>query len=59
MIELQARTGGIVLGLLEVEWEEVSRYGVASVEMTDTADVVKITGLVEKPPREEPRPTSS
>jgi UTP--glucose-1-phosphate uridylyltransferase len=53
MIELQAETGGIVLALLEVDWDEVSRWGIASVEATDTDDVVRITGLVEKPPREE------
>ncbi|GAA4911575.1 UTP--glucose-1-phosphate uridylyltransferase [Stackebrandtia albiflava] len=49
MIDLQATTGGIVLALLEVPREEVSRYGVASVETTDDPGVVKVTGLVEKP----------
>ncbi|MEV6526989.1 UTP--glucose-1-phosphate uridylyltransferase [Longispora sp. NPDC051575] len=53
MIELQAEKGGIVLAFIEVPWEEVSRYGVASVEPTDTPDVVKVTGLVEKPSRED------
>ncbi|RRR99225.1 UTP--glucose-1-phosphate uridylyltransferase [Glycomyces terrestris] len=53
MIDLQAETGGIVLALLEVPEEEVSRYGVASVEATDTPDVVAVTGLVEKPARED------
>ena len=53
MIDLQASTGGIVLAFLEVPWDEVSRYGVASVEPTDTEDVVKVTGLVEKPARDE------
>lgn len=49
MIELQARTGGIVLAFVEVPDEEVSRYGIASVETTDQPDVMRVTGLVEKP----------
>lgn len=49
MIDLQAQTGGIVLALLEVPAEEVVRYGVAAVEATDDEDVVRVTGLVEKP----------
>ena len=31
MLDLQARTGGIVLAFLEVDWTETSRYGIASV----------------------------
>jgi UTP--glucose-1-phosphate uridylyltransferase len=53
MIDMQAELGGIVLALLEVPWEEVSRYGVASVEPTDTPDIVRVTGLREKPARED------
>jgi UTP--glucose-1-phosphate uridylyltransferase len=56
MLELQARTGGIVLALLEVEPDLVSRYGICSVEPADTEDgddVVRITGLVEKPALED------
>ncbi|WP_018347905.1 UTP--glucose-1-phosphate uridylyltransferase [Longispora albida] len=53
MLDLQAQTGGIVLAFIEVPWEEVSRYGVASVEPTGTEDVVRVTGLVEKPARDE------
>jgi UTP--glucose-1-phosphate uridylyltransferase len=53
MLDIQAETGGIVLAFIEVPWEEVSRYGVAAVEPTDRADVVKVTGLVEKPARED------
>jgi len=61
MIELQARTGGIVLAFLEIEWDQVSRYGIASVEpadpdltalVTDTGEAFRVTGLVEKPERE-------
>lgn len=52
MLDLQARTGGIVLAFIEVPWAEVSRYGVASVEPApgEDNDVVRVTGLVEKPP---------
>lgn len=58
MIELQARTGGIVLAFLEVAPEETKRYGIASVApaedaLTDLGEVVKVTGLVEKPAPEE------
>jgi UTP--glucose-1-phosphate uridylyltransferase len=53
MIELQAQTGGIVLALLEVEPDQVNRYGIASVEQCDlkveVGEVMKVTGLVEKP----------
>jgi UTP--glucose-1-phosphate uridylyltransferase len=48
MVDLQARTGGIVIALLEVQPEEVSRYGICSVTNTD-GTTVEITGLVEKP----------
>ncbi|MEV6345701.1 UTP--glucose-1-phosphate uridylyltransferase [Actinoplanes sp. NPDC051851] len=55
MLDLQASTGGIVLALLEVPTEETSRYGIASVEKTAESDIVKVTGLVEKPsPAEAP-----
>ena len=49
MLDLQARTGGIVLAFAEVDPAETSRYGIASVQPTDDADVVTVTGLVEKP----------
>ena len=58
MIELQARTGGVVLAFFEVDPAETKRYGIASVEpagpeFSDVAEVVKVTGLVEKPKPEE------
>jgi UTP--glucose-1-phosphate uridylyltransferase len=54
MLDLQARTGGIVLAFMEVKPEETSRYGIAVVEPSDEGDdVVKVTGLVEKPAPEE------
>ncbi|MGW0431484.1 UTP--glucose-1-phosphate uridylyltransferase [Micromonospora sp. NPDC003197] len=60
MLDIQARTGGIVLAFLEVAPEETKRYGIASVEpadgnLSDLGEVVKVTGLVEKPdPAESP-----
>ncbi|BAL92751.1 putative UTP-glucose-1-phosphate uridylyltransferase [Actinoplanes missouriensis 431] len=53
MLDLQAETGGIVLALMEVDPSETSRYGIASVEKSDEEDIVRITGLVEKPKPEE------
>ncbi|WP_127498254.1 UTP--glucose-1-phosphate uridylyltransferase [Actinoplanes solisilvae] len=54
MIELQERTGGIVLALGEVAPEETSRYGIASVARSDEGDdIVQVTGLVEKPSPDE------
>jgi UTP--glucose-1-phosphate uridylyltransferase len=58
MLDLQARTGGIVLAFIEVPEDEVDRWGIASVEqataelndISDAGPVVKVTGLVEKPP---------
>lgn len=49
MIDLQAKTGGIVLALLEVPRDQVNRYGVAAIEPTEDDDVVAVTDLVEKP----------
>jgi UTP--glucose-1-phosphate uridylyltransferase len=53
MLDLQAQTGGIVLAFIEVEPDQVDRYGIASVDSTDlkaeAGEVVKVTGLVEKP----------
>jgi UTP--glucose-1-phosphate uridylyltransferase len=58
MLDLQARTGGIVLALLEVPDDEVSRYGIASVRPAadlpaGSSEIVEVTGLVEKPARDE------
>jgi UTP--glucose-1-phosphate uridylyltransferase len=54
MIELQSRTEGIVLAFIEVPDSEVNRYGIASVEaasdISNMDNVVRVTGLVEKPP---------
>ncbi|GAA4931647.1 UTP--glucose-1-phosphate uridylyltransferase [Actinoplanes utahensis] len=53
MLDLQAKTGGIVLAFMEVAPHETSRYGIASVRETGDPDVVEVTGLVEKPSPEE------
>ncbi|GAA2706188.1 UTP--glucose-1-phosphate uridylyltransferase [Micromonospora olivasterospora] len=58
MLELQARTGGVVLAFFEVDPAETKRYGIASVEpaeaeLTDIGEVVRVTGMVEKPTPEE------
>jgi UTP--glucose-1-phosphate uridylyltransferase len=55
MLDLQASTGGIVLAFIEVPWDEVSRYGVASVAPAEDLgrDVVEVRALVEKPARDE------
>jgi UTP--glucose-1-phosphate uridylyltransferase len=54
MLDLQARTGGIVLAFMEVKPEETARYGIASVTPSEYGeDVVTVTGLVEKPSPED------
>src|SRR5918911_223829 len=49
MIEVQAEHGGSVVALMEVAPEQIHLYGCAAVETTEDGDVVKVTGLVEKP----------
>ena len=53
MIDVQERLGGCVLALMEVPRESISLYGCAVAEATDDEDVVRVTGLVEKPRVEE------
>jgi UTP--glucose-1-phosphate uridylyltransferase len=49
MIAVQRRTGASVVALMEVPREQVNLYGCAAVEPTDDPDVVRVTGMVEKP----------
>ncbi|MEV7404071.1 UTP--glucose-1-phosphate uridylyltransferase GalU [Streptomyces sp. NPDC091267] len=49
MTEIQEREGGSVVALMEVEPEQIHLYGCAAVEATAESDVVRVTGLVEKP----------
>ncbi|HEY9478285.1 MAG TPA: UTP--glucose-1-phosphate uridylyltransferase [Microbacteriaceae bacterium] len=52
MIEEQAIRNASIVALLEVDPELVHLYGVATVEATESDDVVRVTGLVEKPTAE-------
>jgi UTP--glucose-1-phosphate uridylyltransferase len=47
---VQRRHGGSVVALIEVGFEQIGLYGCAAVEPTGEDDVVRVTGLVEKPP---------
>ena len=49
MIEEQNMRSASVIALLEVDPSQAHLYGIATVEKTGTPDVVRITGLVEKP----------
>ncbi|MEU6463377.1 UTP--glucose-1-phosphate uridylyltransferase GalU [Streptomyces sp. NPDC046976] len=49
MIEVQEQHGGSVIALMEVAPEQIHLYGCAAVEATAEGDVVRISGLVEKP----------
>lgn len=53
MAEVRAERGGTVLCAIEVSPEEISAYGVFDVEEVPGAgpDVLKVKGMVEKPPR--------
>ncbi len=53
MLEVAQERGGSVLALMEVAPEQIPLYGCAVVEATDDDDVVRVTGLVEKPSVEE------
>jgi UTP--glucose-1-phosphate uridylyltransferase len=49
MLEVQCARNTTVVALLEVDPSIAHLYGVATVETTDQDDVVRVTGLVEKP----------
>ncbi|MGW4455622.1 UTP--glucose-1-phosphate uridylyltransferase GalU [Streptomyces albidoflavus] len=49
MVDVQEREGGSVIALMEVASEQIHLYGSAAVETTGEDDVVRVTGLVEKP----------
>ena len=49
MITEQNNRGATIIALMEVDPSMTHMYGIATVEMTGTPDVVKVTGLVEKP----------
>ena len=49
MIEVRDQFGGSVVALMQVDSDQVSQYGCAAIEPTDTDGVVRLTDLVEKP----------
>jgi len=53
MVAENEKSGLTVVALMEVDPDHIHLYGVASVEETDTPDVVRVTGLVEKPKKED------
>ncbi|MFH8249539.1 UTP--glucose-1-phosphate uridylyltransferase GalU [Microbacterium sp. B2969] len=53
MLDEHDRTGAVVIALMEVDPEHIHMYGAAAVEPTDSPDVVRVTGLVEKPKAED------
>jgi UTP--glucose-1-phosphate uridylyltransferase len=54
MLAVQAEHGGSVIALLDVGKENIDKYGAVAVEPgSEGAEIVPITGLVEKPPVEE------
>ncbi len=53
MIAAHERTGAAVIALMEVDPGHIHLYGVAAAEPTEDDGVVRVTGLVEKPARED------
>ncbi|QKW26496.1 UTP--glucose-1-phosphate uridylyltransferase GalU [Streptomyces seoulensis] len=53
MLEVRERYAGSVVALMEVDPAQIHLYGCAAVEATGEEGVVRVTGLVEKPAREE------
>jgi len=49
LLEVRERYGGSVVTLMEVDREQISLYGAATVEPTGEDDVFRVTDLVEKP----------
>ncbi|WP_136709932.1 UTP--glucose-1-phosphate uridylyltransferase GalU [Agromyces sp. H66] len=52
MLDEQDRRDASIVALLEVDPDSIHLYGAAAVEATDEPDVVRITGLVEKPSKD-------
>jgi UTP--glucose-1-phosphate uridylyltransferase len=49
MLDEQGKRDASIVALLEVDPESIELYGAAEVQATDDPDVVRVTGLVEKP----------
>ena len=52
MLDEQVKRDASIVALLEVDPDSIHLYGAAAVEATDDPEVVRITGLVEKPAKE-------
>lgn len=53
MMDVQAKTGGSVIALIEVDPSQISAYGCADISVVEGEDYVRVNSLVEKPPVEE------
>lgn len=53
MIDVQAKTGGSVVALIEVDPAQISAYGCADITAVEGEDFVRISKLVEKPAADE------
>lgn len=53
MLAEHDRTGASIIALMEVDPDHIHMYGAAAVEATEAQDIVKVTGLVEKPQPED------
>ncbi|WP_284983031.1 UTP--glucose-1-phosphate uridylyltransferase GalU [Arthrobacter sp. efr-133-TYG-118] len=53
MIDVQAKTGGSVIALIEVDPSQISAYGCADITPIAGEDYVRVNSLVEKPSVEE------
>jgi len=53
MLSEYDKRGATVVALMEVDPAQIHLYGAAAVEATDDPDVVRVTGLVEKPAAED------
>ncbi|GAA5226940.1 UTP--glucose-1-phosphate uridylyltransferase GalU [Paeniglutamicibacter antarcticus] len=49
MIDVQEKTGGSVIALMEVDPSQISAYGCADVTEVEGEEYVRVNGLVEKP----------
>jgi len=49
MLDEQGKRNASIIALMEVDPSQIHLYGAAAIEKTDDPDVVRVTGLVEKP----------
>lgn len=53
MMDVQAKTGGSVIALIEVDPSQISAYGCADISVVEGENYVRVNSLVEKPSVEE------